>query len=47
MGTRAHMAADAVESARAEGLEPGATVIETLDRWGRGRQDIYPCAGVA
>jgi hypothetical protein len=27
------MAADAIGSVRAEGLEPGATVIEILDRW--------------
>lgn len=33
MDTRAHIAADAVGSVRAEGLEPGATVIEILDRW--------------
>ncbi|HWY19221.1 MAG TPA: hypothetical protein VNY27_10990 [Solirubrobacteraceae bacterium] len=33
MEIRAHMAADAVGSVRAEGLEPGATVIEILDRW--------------
>lgn len=31
--SRAHMAADAIGSVRAEGLEPGATVIESLDRW--------------
>lgn len=36
METRAHMAADAVGSVRAEGLEPGATVIEILDRWADG-----------
>jgi hypothetical protein len=33
MDTRAYIAADAVGSVRAEGLEPGATVIEILDRW--------------
>jgi Antitoxin VbhA len=33
MDTRAHIAADAVGSVRAEGLEPGSTVIEILDRW--------------
>ncbi len=33
MDTKAHIAADAVGSVRAEGLEPGATVIEILDRW--------------
>ncbi len=33
MDTRAHIAADAVGSVRAEGLEPGATVTEILDRW--------------
>lgn len=27
------MAADAIGSVRAEGLEPGDTVIEILDRW--------------
>ena len=36
MDTRAHIAADAVGSVRAEGLEPGATVIEILDRWTEG-----------
>lgn len=36
METRAHMAADAVGSVRAEGLEPGVTVIEILDRWAEG-----------
>jgi hypothetical protein len=35
--TRAHMAADAVGSVRAEGLEPGTTVIEILDRWVEGK----------
>ncbi|HEY3866188.1 MAG TPA: antitoxin VbhA family protein [Solirubrobacteraceae bacterium] len=30
------MAADAIGSVRAEGLEPGATVIEILDRWSEG-----------
>lgn len=33
MDSRVHMAADAIGSVRAEGLEPGATVIEILDRW--------------
>ena len=33
MDTRAHIAADAVGSVRAEGLEPGETVIKLLDRW--------------
>jgi hypothetical protein len=33
MNTRAHIAADAIGSVRAEGLEPGAIVIEILDRW--------------
>jgi hypothetical protein len=27
------MAADAIGSVRAEGLEPGAPVVEILDRW--------------
>ena len=36
METRAHIAADAIGSVRAEGLEPGATVIEILDRWTEG-----------
>jgi hypothetical protein len=36
MDTRAYMAADAVGSVRAEGLEPGSTVIEILDRWAEG-----------
>ncbi|MGH2902726.1 MAG: antitoxin VbhA family protein [Solirubrobacteraceae bacterium] len=30
------MAADAIGSVRAEGLEPGATVIEILDHWSEG-----------
>jgi hypothetical protein len=33
MDTHAHIAADAIGSVRAEGLEPGATVLEILDRW--------------
>jgi hypothetical protein len=33
MDTRAHIAADAIGSVRAEGLEPGATVIEILSHW--------------
>lgn len=33
MDTRAHIAADAVGSVRAEGLEPGADVLEILDGW--------------
>lgn len=33
MDTRAHISADAIGSVRAEGLEPGTTVIEILDRW--------------
>ena len=33
MDSRAHIAADAIGSVRAEGLEPGATVAEILDRW--------------
>jgi hypothetical protein len=31
--SRADAAADAIGSVRAEGLEPGATVVEILDRW--------------
>ncbi len=31
--SRAHVVADAIGSVRAEGLEPGATVVEILDRW--------------
>lgn len=31
--SRAHIVADAIGSVRAEGLEPGLTVIEILDRW--------------
>jgi hypothetical protein len=31
--TRAQMAADAIGSVRAEGLEPGRTVVQILDRW--------------
>lgn len=30
------MAADAIGSVRAEGLEPGQLVIEILDRWANG-----------
>jgi hypothetical protein len=30
---RTHIVADAIGSVRAAGLEPGATVIEILDRW--------------
>lgn len=33
MDTRAHIAADAIGSVRAEGLEPGPAVVEILDRW--------------
>jgi hypothetical protein len=33
MNSHAHIAADAIGSVRAEGLEPGTTVIEILDRW--------------
>jgi hypothetical protein len=33
MDSRAHIAADAIGSVRAESLEPGATVAEILDRW--------------
>jgi hypothetical protein len=33
MDSRAHIAADAIGSVRAEGLEPGATVVALLDRW--------------
>jgi hypothetical protein len=33
---RAQIVADVVGSVRAEGLEPGATVLEILDRWVRG-----------
>jgi Antitoxin VbhA len=36
MDTRAHIAADAIGSVRAEGLEPGTTVIEILDCWVEG-----------
>lgn len=35
MESRAHIAADAIGSVRAEGLEPEPTVIEILDRWVR------------
>jgi hypothetical protein len=37
MDSRAHIAADAIGSVRAEGLEPGATVAEILDRWVNGQ----------
>jgi hypothetical protein len=33
MDSRAHITADAIGSVRAENLEPGATVVEVLDRW--------------
>jgi hypothetical protein len=36
MDSRAHIVADAVGSVRAEGLEPGAVVIEILNRWASG-----------
>lgn len=39
MDSRAHIAADAIGSVRAEGLEPGATVTEILDRWAGGAID--------
>lgn len=37
MDTRAYIAADAIGSVRAEGLEPGTTVTEILDRWVNGQ----------
>jgi hypothetical protein len=33
MDTKTQIAADALGSVRAEGLEPGATVVQVLDRW--------------
>jgi hypothetical protein len=33
MDSHVHIAADALGSVRAEGLEPGVTVIGLLDRW--------------
>jgi hypothetical protein len=36
MDSRAYIVADAVGSVRAEGLEPGAVVIEILNRWKSG-----------
>jgi hypothetical protein len=33
MESRAQIAADALGSVRAEGLEPGALVVEILNRW--------------
>lgn len=33
MSTKAQIAADAIGSVRAEGLEPGGTVVQVLDRW--------------
>jgi hypothetical protein len=33
MESRAHIAADAIGSVRAEGLEPGTIVLDLLDRW--------------
>ncbi len=47
METRAHMAADALGSVRAEGLEPGATVIEILDRWSEGTIATEQLGGAA
>jgi hypothetical protein len=37
--SRAHIAADAMGSVRAEGLEPGATAQAILDRWVDGAVD--------
>jgi Antitoxin VbhA len=37
MDTRSRIAADAIGSVRAEGLEPGGTVTEILNRWVDGR----------
>jgi Antitoxin VbhA len=36
---RPQIVADAIGSVRAEGLEPGATVVEILDRWVGGAID--------
>jgi hypothetical protein len=36
MDSRAHIVADAIGSVRAEGLEPGAVVIEILNQWASG-----------
>jgi hypothetical protein len=36
MDSRANIVADAIGSVRAEGLEPGAAVIEILDLWASG-----------
>jgi hypothetical protein len=36
MDARAHIVADAIGSVQAEGLQPGATVIELLGRWTSG-----------
>lgn len=36
MDSKAQIAADVVGSVRAEGLEPGATVLEVLDLWVEG-----------
>ena len=33
MDTRVQIVADAIGSVRAEGLEPGTTVFEIMDRW--------------
>jgi hypothetical protein len=40
MDTRAQIAADAIGSVRAEGLEPGRTVVQVLDRWIDGAYDL-------
>lgn len=37
MDSRAYIAADALGSVRAEGLEPGATVVEILHHWVNGQ----------
>jgi Antitoxin VbhA len=37
MDSRAGIAADAIGSVRAEGLDPGVTVTEILDRWVEGQ----------
>jgi Antitoxin VbhA len=36
MDSHAQIVADAIGSVRAEGLEPGSTVMEILDRWVKG-----------
>jgi hypothetical protein len=47
MDSRAHIAADAIGSVRAENLEPGATVVEILDLWVVGSIDTKQLGNAA